>query len=51
MKQISIEIDGKKLTAILDDEMGYWSILGVFEGLLSEFIIRPDEFEPEEHDG
>lgn len=49
-REFSIEMYGKRLTILLDENMGFWSIVGVFIGALSEFIIQP-ELEQEEHDG
>ena len=45
-------IDGKLVVLILDSNLGYWSIVNICEGAVSEFIVRPeDEIEYEEYDG
>lgn len=43
-------IDGKQVSVILDEDFGYYSILGACEGAISEFIERPKDAD-EEHDG
>lgn len=48
--EITIKKDGKVLVCILDFDAGYWSTVGVIEGMVSEFIERP-ESSLEEHDG
>lgn len=43
-------IDGKQVTLILDESFGYYSILGICEAYISEFIEAPEDND-EEHDG
>lgn len=48
--RLTIELHGKKLEVIIPEDFGYYSILGTFEGMLSEFLERPQD-DDEEHDG
>lgn len=48
--------DGKQITLIGLDEFGYFSLVGICEGAISEFIERPEEVIEKmeqivEHDG